>query len=151
MMLTAVPPSIVPTDSVVCGGSKPLSGRARAFASPARRPISAMISDAATIALTPRSGALECPSRPMIRVRKNAQPFCRLATCIEVGSPMIASRGRAAPGGRARINAGAPKQPISSSWVKARCSGTASGRRVASGTNASTSAIKPFMSALPRP
>ena len=59
MMLTAVPPLIVPTDIVVCGGSKPLSGRAAARPLACSRPISRMISAAAAIALTPRSGALE--------------------------------------------------------------------------------------------
>ena len=46
MMLTAAPPAIVPTDNVVCGGSKPLSGRARERASTERRAISETISAA---------------------------------------------------------------------------------------------------------
>ena len=69
IMLTAAPPAIVPTDNVVYGGSKPLSGRERERASAERRAISETISAAAKIALTPRPGALECPSWPSTRVR----------------------------------------------------------------------------------
>jgi len=60
------------------------------------------------------------------------------------------SIGRVALLGNARIRAGAPKQPVSSSWVKAMCNGTLSGLRTISGTSASTSARNPFISAAPR-
>jgi hypothetical protein len=59
--------------------------------------------------------------------------------------------GRAVPFGKSRISAGAPKQPVSSSCVNARCSGILRLRPAASGTSARTSAMKPFMSAEPRP
>ena len=126
MMLTAVPPPIVPTDNVVCGGSKPLSGRARGA------PLGVQPADfeddlgGGGDRVDAALGRARMPLPPGDPGAEERQPFCRLATCIEVGSPTIAIAGRASPSGKARISAGAPKQPVSSSWVKARCSGTVS-------------------------
>ena len=78
-------------------------------------------------------------------------PLCATTTCMLVGSPTTQPSKRAPSALSWLIITGAPAQPISSSYEKARCTGLARCVARNSGTSASEAAMKPFMSQLPRP
>ena len=86
-MLSAVPPSIVPTCRVVCGTSNspsngPFSAHRRA------RPVMKAISSAAYwTALTPVGASEEWHSSPRTATRTLFLPLCATTTFISVGSP----------------------------------------------------------------
>jgi hypothetical protein len=68
-----------------------------------------------------------------------------------VGSPTMQADGRRPSALIAAISRGAPRQPTSSSWVSAMCTGRARPASAKVGAAASAQATKPFMSHAPRP
>ena len=78
-------------------------------------------------------------------------PLCPVATAIEVGSPTMQKAGPTGAASSTSISRRTPRQPTSSSYEKARCSGARSRRSVARSAAASAQATNPFMSAAARP
>ena len=103
------------------------------------------------IAFTPVCIIEECTGNPFTSVRNMSPPLCPVTACMRDGSPTMTA---AALGARAASSATMgthPTQPSSSSIESAICKGRFAPEFSASGTAASASATKPFMSQVPRP
>jgi hypothetical protein len=126
-------------------GSASLSSRSESAVSEA-------ISFTASItAETPIWVWLEWASRPVTVQRKVAIPLWPFTATMLVGSPTKTQAGAGSSRRITSIISGAPRQPISSSYEKARCTGFFGRAATSSGVAASARARNPFMSQVPRP
>ena len=103
------------------------------------------------IAFTPRCVALEWASSPVTSVVNRYPLLWAFTTRMLVGSPTITTRGLGNSATIFSTSGRTPRQPTSSSYEKAKCTGVPSGRETNSGTSASAMAMNPFMSHVPRP
>ena len=151
-MLSATPPLIGPMPIVACGIEN--DGSLASVASWRSRSSSATIRCAAArTALTPADGVAECAARPWRAMSSAALPLWRSTTRSSVGSPTTTPASGAATR-RRRARRGAARCPRRRAPRRAR-SPRAAARAVTTGrtraTAASVAAMKPFMSAAPRP
>ena len=151
-MLSAVPPWIVPTCTVVNGTSYASSLRPASRNSRARRAIHATISQAICTALTPCGVSDECASKPRTRQRQAFFPLCATTSCMPVGSPTMQPKGDtpfAVDVGDEAAHADAADLLVVGQRIVDRLG--QGPRRTNSGTNARPTARKLFMSVTPRP
>ncbi len=146
-----MPPWMVPVLSVVCGTAKAAScGSAAAMRAPSDR-MCAISSAANSMAFTPCGASAECASLPRTQQRYSRLPLCATTARIEVGSPTMQPAGRIPLASRSRSRPRTPTQPISSSYDSDRWKLAWPSAAMKSGTVASATAMKLFMSAVPRP
>ncbi|KVK84611.1 hypothetical protein WS90_11565 [Burkholderia cepacia] len=101
--------------------------------------------------MTPDGAYAEWHAAPFTWQRIASLPLWPSTGFSPVGSPIRHRRGRCARAASASSIGRTPRQPTSSSYENARCTGTPGGRATNAGTAASADAMKPFMSAVPRP
>ena len=146
-----MPPWITPVCSVECGTSKRASfGSSRAiFAASARmKPTSCAAYSTAFTAVVVSD---ECASRPRMRQQKSRLPLWATIACMSVGSPMMQPAGLMPRSARSATSPRTPRKVVSSSKVSDRCTGSRACAARNLGAQASAMAMKPFMSAVPRP